>query len=216
MTMHLTHEESAALARRWRASGFTDFEARNELVYGNRGLVCGAARKWNKTRPDLDFEDLCHEGYLVAIRAADQYDPDREPYIRYCTYLQQGLNRHLIRATDKDRTVAPPAHPQNSPYQREIAAARRSRPLVPADSVGLRSREKGPAELAIVAEQAERVREAVAALGEGPANVIRMRFGLEGHRESLLREVGAAFGYTRERARQIEHQSLEQLWDLIA
>lgn len=214
--MHLDHTESAALARRWRASGFKDFEARNALVWGNRGLVCGAARKWHRTRPDLDFEDLAHEGYLVAIRSADQYDPDREPYIRFVTYLQQGLDRHLLRATDKDRTVAPPAHPQNSPYQREIAAARRSRPLVPADAVDLRSREKGPTELAIVAEQAERVRAAVAALGEGPANVIRMRFGLDGHRESLLREIGEACGYTRERARQIEKKSLETLWDLIA
>jgi RNA polymerase sigma factor (sigma-70 family) len=214
--MHLTHEESAALARRWRASGFTDFEARNELVYGNRGMVCEVAGRWWKRRPLLDFEDLCHEGYLVAIRAADQYDPDREPYIRFCTYLSRALDRHLIRATDKDRTIAPPAHAHKSPYQSEIEAARRTRPIVPADADGLRSREAGPAAQAIRSEEAEHLRQAVANLGEGPAAVLRMRFGLDHEGPALLREVGAAFGYTRERARQIEKQSLITLRELIA
>ena len=38
-----------------------------------------------------------------------------------------------------------------------------------------------------------------------------MRFGLTGERPRTLEEVGRAFNVTRERIRQIEHQSLKKL-----
>ena len=43
------------------------------------------------------------------------------------------------------------------------------------------------------------------------ARILRMRFGLKDGRAHTLEEVGAKFGLTRERIRQIEHQALDRL-----
>jgi len=43
------------------------------------------------------------------------------------------------------------------------------------------------------------------------AKVIAMRFGLAGHRDHTLEEVGQQFGVTRERIRQIEAKALRKL-----
>ncbi len=43
------------------------------------------------------------------------------------------------------------------------------------------------------------------------AKVIAMRFGLAGHTDHTLEEVGQQFGVTRERIRQIEAKALNKL-----
>jgi len=49
------------------------------------------------------------------------------------------------------------------------------------------------------------------ALTKREAMVIAMRFGLDGHRDHTLEEVGHQFGVTRERIRQIEAKALRKL-----
>jgi len=49
------------------------------------------------------------------------------------------------------------------------------------------------------------------ALTKREAMVIAMRFGLAGHRDHTLEEVGKQFGVTRERIRQIEAKALRKL-----
>lgn len=48
-------------------------------------------------------------------------------------------------------------------------------------------------------------------IGERDADVIRMRFGLNGSRPKTLEEVGNFFGVTRERVRQIENKAMQKL-----
>ncbi|PIP52819.1 RNA polymerase sigma factor RpoD, partial [Candidatus Beckwithbacteria bacterium CG23_combo_of_CG06-09_8_20_14_all_34_8] len=50
----------------------------------------------------------------------------------------------------------------------------------------------------------ENLMEVLAALSDREAKVLKMRFGLDGKRPMTLEEVGAEFGVTRERIRQIE------------
>jgi len=58
----------------------------------------------------------------------------------------------------------------------------------------------------------ENVMEVLAALSDREAKVLKMRFGLEdGKRPMTLEEVGAEFGVTRERIRQIEAKALRKL-----
>ncbi len=73
--------------------------------------------------------------------------------------------------------------------------------------------DKAPAPL----EQAARslledsVEDVLAGLSDRESDVLRLRFGLEDGRPRTLEEVGAAFGVTRERVRQIESKTLAKL-----
>jgi RNA polymerase primary sigma factor len=53
--------------------------------------------------------------------------------------------------------------------------------------------------------------EVLGALSDREARVLKMRFGLDGKRPMTLEEVGAEFGVTRERIRQIEAKALRKL-----
>jgi RNA polymerase primary sigma factor len=57
----------------------------------------------------------------------------------------------------------------------------------------------------------EGTRELLATLTAREAQVLRMRFGLDGGTERTLAEIGTAFDLTRERIRQIETQALRKL-----
>ena len=52
---------------------------------------------------------------------------------------------------------------------------------------------------------------ALDSLDQREANVLRMRYGLDGYRAHTLEEVGLAFNVTRERIRQIEAKALRKL-----
>jgi RNA polymerase primary sigma factor len=57
----------------------------------------------------------------------------------------------------------------------------------------------------------ENIKEVLHTLSEREARVLRMRFGLDGHKQMTLEEVGREFGVTRERVRQIEAKALRKL-----
>lgn len=57
----------------------------------------------------------------------------------------------------------------------------------------------------------ERVDEVLSTLSPREARILRMRFGLDDNRPYTLEEVGAKFGLTRERIRQIEGKALRRL-----
>jgi RNA polymerase sigma factor (sigma-70 family) len=51
----------------------------------------------------------------------------------------------------------------------------------------------------------------LAALPEREAQILRLRYGLETDRPYTLKEIGAHFGLSRERIRQLERIALEKL-----
>ena len=55
------------------------------------------------------------------------------------------------------------------------------------------------------------VQQAMHALTEGEARVLKMYYGLEGHEAMTLEEIGAYVGRTRERVRQIKEKALQKL-----
>jgi RNA polymerase primary sigma factor len=59
------------------------------------------------------------------------------------------------------------------------------------------------------------LRELLATLPDREQTILRFRFGLEGEGERTLEEVGAKFGVTRERIRQIQNIALEKLRKMI-
>jgi RNA polymerase primary sigma factor len=65
-----------------------------------------------------------------------------------------------------------------------------------------------PDEAAEVAMRREALRSILGALSPRERQVLELRYGLDGQQPRTLDEVGRAFNVTRERIRQIEHQSL--------
>jgi RNA polymerase primary sigma factor len=68
-----------------------------------------------------------------------------------------------------------------------------------------------PDEVAETTIRQETLRRALAMLSYRERRVLEMRYGLDGEPPRTLDEVGRAFNVTRERVRQIEHQSLRKL-----
>ena len=68
-----------------------------------------------------------------------------------------------------------------------------------------------PDEAAEVAMRREALRSILGALSPRERQVLELRYGLDGRQPRTLDEVGKAFNVTRERIRQIEHQSLKKL-----
>ena len=68
-----------------------------------------------------------------------------------------------------------------------------------------------PDEAAEVAMRREALRSILGALSPRERQVLELRSGLDGQQPRTLDEVGRAFNVTRERIRQIEHQSLKKL-----
>jgi RNA polymerase primary sigma factor len=53
-------------------------------------------------------------------------------------------------------------------------------------------------------------------LDKREADILRMRFGLDGHDEQTLEEVGKKFKVTRERVRQLQYLALRKIRKLMA
>ena len=68
-----------------------------------------------------------------------------------------------------------------------------------------------PDEAAEVALRRDALRSILGALSPREREVLELRYGLDGRQPRTLDEVGRAFNVTRERIRQIEHQSLKKL-----
>jgi RNA polymerase primary sigma factor len=68
-----------------------------------------------------------------------------------------------------------------------------------------------PDEAAEVALRRDALRAILGALSPRERQVLELRYGLDGRQPRTLDEVGRAFNVTRERIRQIEHQSLKKL-----
>jgi RNA polymerase primary sigma factor len=72
-------------------------------------------------------------------------------------------------------------------------------------------RDNGPVEIATQNMLYDDVYEALSSLSERERRVIALRYGLEDGKRRTLEEVGAAFGITRERTRQIEAEAMRRL-----
>jgi RNA polymerase primary sigma factor len=75
--------------------------------------------------------------------------------------------------------------------------------------------DKGPQRTLIRQDSLRQLRRLIGRLGRRERDVLRLRFGLNGHAALTLREAGEALGISRERVRQIEFRALRRLRDRI-
>ena len=70
---------------------------------------------------------------------------------------------------------------------------------------------KGPDDELVENDNLKHVFRLLKEIPEREANILRMRFGLDGDEPKTLKEIGQALGLTRERVRQIESEALKKL-----
>ncbi|MDN5563066.1 RNA polymerase sigma factor (sigma-70 family) [Luteococcus japonicus] len=71
----------------------------------------------------------------------------------------------------------------------------------------------GPDEMVLDAEERQVLEDMLAGLDDRSADVVRRRYGLSDGRQAKLADIGAVWGITAERVRQIERNALAQLRD---
>jgi len=72
-----------------------------------------------------------------------------------------------------------------------------------------------PADVLLENRRADAVMKILSSIDERAAEILRLRFGIDGHEPLTLKEIGDRVGLTRERVRQIERDTLKCINDAI-
>jgi len=74
---------------------------------------------------------------------------------------------------------------------------------------------RSPADVLLDNRRTEAIKQILGDIDNQAADILRMRFGLEGHEPRTLKEIGDKVGLTRERVRQIERDTLQTINEAI-
>jgi RNA polymerase sporulation-specific sigma factor len=174
---------------RWRRRRAT---IRDYIVESNRGLVYAAVARIRPAYSDLD--DLRGEGLLALVRAVDWFDPWRG--VRFSTYAYNAIIRALIRLRRKA-----------SQYQQRFAVTL---------DFPVEMTEMSDANADLYLDRLHRAMESnLAELTEREADVLDHRFPRGDGRRLTLDEIGANFGLSKERVRQIQNRALAKLRNVL-
>ncbi|KKQ96552.1 MAG: RNA polymerase sigma factor [Candidatus Levybacteria bacterium GW2011_GWB1_39_7] len=208
-----------------------------KMVEGNLGLAFAWAKRYRDNydaRKELsELVSLAEEGLMVA---AARYDYNRG--FQFSTYASEWITERIIKGTMNSGLIRVPTHVQEDiakqrrngqPLQKQgkILAARRAQNPLSLDKpagYGMNSNlsEIIPCETQDLDEEIDRtalrevVRMLLQTLPPRERLVIQLRFGINDGIERVLGEIGQEFGFTRERARQIEAEALRKLRTSVA
>ena len=203
----LTRAEEAELAQRIRAN---DADALNQLVCANLRFVVSVAKKYHQ--PHVALADLINEGNLGLIRAAERFDDAKG--VKFISYAVWWVRQAIVQS------LAGQAHVIRVPLGR---AGIVQRPTVSLDAPAGAEDGAGLSELLADDDSAPTDHEAAEADAEScieaalhqlrPRDqaVLRLYFGLGPGNPMTLEEIGAIYGITRERVRQIKDHALARI-----
>ncbi len=156
-------------------------ESLNALMRAHDGLVQAAVRR--QVTGEAPFAELLQAGRIGLWQAILKYDPQRG--VRFATYAWPCIVHAIWRAARAVPT--PPA----LPGERGCSV-------------------NDPAEVYVAREVRAELYRVVAQLPERLRTVVVQRYGLEGHPPATFGQIGAQWGLTGERARQLHVEAL--LW----
>jgi RNA polymerase primary sigma factor len=170
-------------------------ETINRLVRIQRRLLQEYGREPTSKEIALDMGILTEED-VEAIRAAQQNSTPLEPALDRRWRRAAGKVRRIIRISQEPMSLETPIGSEDNSYLGDFIA----------DETAL-----GPVDAASKQLLKEQLNEILESLSERERKVLEMRFGLSDGQGRTLEEVGAKFGVTRERIRQIEAKALRKL-----
>ena len=227
----LSREEEVELAR---AAARGNEVAKEKLVRANLRFVVNIAKKYQ--RRGLPLEDLISEGNIGLLRAIDRFDVEKGYH--FISYAVWWIRQSILNAiNEKARTIRLPVNRAMELTQLENDLERGSAPSQRASRLFAVAREPISLDAPVgmgddaspfgdtvedksslphddrVIAQALRddIQAVLGTLARKEAEIIALRFGLNGGRALSLRELGVRYRLTKERIRQIEKKALRQL-----
>ena len=193
----LPPEEERACLERW-AQG--DLEARNRLVEHNLRLVAHIIKKYY-TQAD-NQEDLISIGTIGLIKAVNTFRADRG--IKLATYASRCIENEILMYFRSQRKLQGEVSLSDA-----IDTDKEGGSLYLLDVVG--TDDTMLSDLQDREEQLLLRRLVRDCLTEREADIIRRRYGLEGHPPQTQRQVAAVYGISRSYVSRIEKRALEKL-----
>ena len=193
----LTAEEERMYLQRSAAG---DLEARNILIERNLRLVAHIMKKYYSQ--SADQEDLISIGTIGLIKAVNTFRPDKK--IRLATYASRCIENEILMHFRAQRKLQGEVSLSEAIETDKAGNALYLQDVVGADDTmqeDLEGREDQQLIRRLVAER----------LTPREADVIRRRYGLDGHPPQTQRQVAAAYGISRSYVSRIEKRALEKL-----
>lgn len=190
------------------------------IQYGNIGLM-RAIEKYDYRR---GFKFSTYATWWIR-QAITRAIADDGRIVRLPVHIGDKLHRirHVITHTDRALTYAELAERTGyteGQVRRALEVADTPLSLnAPIDPTETESREIGEIiaapddvpDLVMQAQMCEQVSAMLATLPEREAMILRLRFGIDGGEPQTLEQAGARFGFTRERARQLQAEAFDKL-----
>ena len=190
------------------------FEIRDKLILHNLRLCFHIAKHFAWTQEDI--LDLFQAGVLGMLRAIDTIDPTKGT--RFSTYASHWI-KNYVRKTARDlRNIIriPPDLYRLPTDERPRLIFSSLDGTAEGDCVGdlVDTSEITSASEMECLERYSLVQKLLMRLSNRQAEILRRRFGLDGHHRETLDEIGMSMNLTKERIRQLEQKALGRLREL--
>ena len=194
----LRAEEERALVAAWVEQG--DLDARNRLIEHNLRLVAHIIKKYYAAAADQ--EDLISIGTVGLIKGVSTYRPDKN--VRLATYASRCIENEVLMFFRSQRKSAGDLSLSDS-----IESDREGNALSIQDVL---AEEDDMFDAVSASEMRAQVRQSVdTALDAREAELISLRYGLDGGQALTQRETAARMGISRSYVSRIEKKALEKL-----
>ena len=202
----LTKQDEMKLWRRLKKNP-NDTEAKNKLINSNLKFVVNVANSY-KGR-GLSMSDLVAEGNMGLLKAYAKFDPKKD--VKFISYSVHWIRQTILEAIKKRNNTDTEDLPLD--YERQEVGV---------DDDYLES-DRTPNLVNTIAEtfgdtEAVRTRKQLEALGalfssltDREVTIVERYFGINGHDNETLEEIGISLGITKERVRQIKEDAMKKL-----
>ena len=177
-----------------------DLEARNILVEHNLRLVAHIIKKYYTQAAEQ--EDLISIGTIGLIKAVDTFRPERK--IRLATYASRCVENEVLMYFRSRKKLQGEVSLSDAIDTDKEGGSLYLLDVVGADDTMLSDLQDREEQLLL----RRLVRDC---LTEREADIIRRRYGLEGHPPQTQRQVAAVYGISRSYVSRIEKRALEKL-----